>query len=147
MPASQAPQTADVTMPAGVSRHLVVLLSALWLVWTLALTLAAPLDNEATAQAGYSASWQSLPEQTEPILLQAQSERSSPQLFLHAKQQVVYVLVAEPVLLLLLLLRLLALLLPVILVLAWFIRAGPRRSFRLALWRDGNLCCKRQLYH
>ncbi len=82
MPASQAPQTADVTMLAGVSRHLVVLLSALWLVWTLALTLAAPLDNEATAQAGYSASWQSLPEQTEPILLQAQSERSSPQLFL-----------------------------------------------------------------
>lgn len=78
------------------------------------------------------------------MLLLAQSERSSPQLFLHAKQQPVYELVAAPVLLLL---RMLALLLPVVLVVAWFIRAGPRRSFRLALWRDANLCCKQQLYH
>lgn len=88
--------------------------------------------------------WQSAPDQAEPILLQTQSERSSPQLFLHPKQQPLYVLFAEPVLLLL---RLLALLLPVVLVLAWFIRAGPRRSFRLGLWRDANLCCKSQLYH
>ena len=35
------------------------------------------------------------------MLLQAQSERSSPQLFLHPKQQPLYVLIAEPVLLLL----------------------------------------------
>ncbi len=88
--------------------------------------------------------WQSAPDQAEPILLQAQSERSSPQLFLHPKQQPLYVLIAEPVLLLL---RLLALLMPVVLVLAWFIRAGPRRSFRLGLWRETNLCCKSQLYH
>jgi hypothetical protein len=131
-------------MPTGVTRQLVVLLSALWLVWILALTLAAPLGPEVTTQPAQITLWQSLPDQTEPMLLQAQSERSSPQLFLHAKQQPVYVLVAEPVLLLL---RLLALLLPVVLVAAWFIRAGPRRSFRLALWRDANLCCKRQLYH
>lgn len=78
------------------------------------------------------------------MLLQAQNERSSAYLFLHAKQQPVYELVAEPVLLML---RVLALLLPVVSVLAWFIRAGPRRSFRLGLWRDANLCCKQQLYH
>lgn len=121
-----------------------MLLSVLWLVWLLALTLAAPLGPEVTTQPAQITLWQSLPDQPEPMLLQTQSERSSPQLFLHAKQQAVYVLVAEPVLLLL---RLLALLLPVVLVAAWFIRAGPRRSFRLALWRDANLCCKRQLYH
>lgn len=78
------------------------------------------------------------------MLLQTQPERSSAQLFLHPKQQPLYVLVAEPVLLML---WVLALLLPVVSVLAWFIRAGPRRSFRLALWRDANLCSKQQLYH
>ncbi len=121
-----------------------MLLTALWLVWVLALTLGAAALPDVPAQPAYQPSWQSLPDQTEPILLQAQSERSSPQLFLHAKQQPVYVLVAEPVLLLL---RLLALFMPVVLLLAWFIRAGPRRSFRLALWREANLCCKSQLYH
>ncbi len=130
-------------MPTGVARQLVVLLSAFWLVWILALTLAAPLETAVTSEP-VTTLWHSAAEQTEPMLLQAQSERSRAQLFLHAKQQAVYVLVTEPVVLLL---RLLALLLPVVLVLAWFIRAGPRRSFRLALWRDANLCCKRQLYH
>ncbi len=144
MPVSICPQTAKTTAPTGASRQLAVLLSALWLVWLLALTLTAPAGPEVAAQPVQSALWQSLPDQTDPILLQAQSERSSPQLFLHAKQQALYVLVTEPVVLLL---RLLALFLPVVLVVAWFIRAGPRRSFRLALWRDANLCCKRQLYH
>lgn len=144
MPVSPRPQSADTTKPAGVTRQLAVLLSVLWLVWILALTLVAPLGPDVTTQPAQITLWQSLPDQTEPMLLQAQSERSRAQLFLHAKQQAVYVLVAEPVLLLL---RLLALLLPVALVAAWFIRAGPRRSFRLALWRDANLCCKRQLYH
>ncbi len=141
---SPHPQTADETKPAGVIRQLAVLLTALWLVWLLALTLGAAALPDGPAQPAYQPSWQSLSDQTEPILLQAQSERSSPQLFLHAKQQPVYVLVAEPVLLLL---RLLALLMPLVLVVAWFIRAGPRRSFRLGLWRDANLCCKSQLYH
>lgn len=144
MPVSPRPQTVDATKPTGASRQLAVLLSVLWLVWILALTLGAAMEPEATAQPVQITLWQSLPDQTDPILLQAQSERSRAQLFLHAKQQAVYVLVTEPVVLLL---RLLALLLPVVLVLAWFIRAGPRRSFRLALWRDANLCCKRQLYH
>ncbi len=144
MPVSPRPPTAKTTVPTGTSRQLAVLLSTLWLVWVLAVTLGAAAEPDVTAQPVQSALWQSLPDQTEPMLLQAQSERSSPQLFLHAKQQAVYVLVAEPVLLLL---RLLALFMPVVLLLAWFIRAGPRRSFRLALWREANLCCKRQLYH
>ncbi len=103
-----------------------------------------PSGAESPAPSAVASLWQSASDQAEPMLLQAQSERSSPQLFLHAKQQPVYELVAAPVLLLL---RVLALLLPVVSVLAWFIRAGPRRSFRLALWRDANLCSKQQLYH
>ena len=144
MPWLNARQSADKTAPAGVTRQLAVLLSVLWLVWVLALTLGNSAGPVAAAKTPYSTSWQHLPDQTEPMLLQAQNERSSAYLFLHAKQQPVYELVAEPVPLLL---RVLALLLPVESVLAWFIRAGPRRSFRLGLWRDANLCCKQQLYH
>ncbi len=121
-----------------------MLLCALWLVWLLAFVVAPPSGAESPAPSAVATMWQSAPDQAEPILLQAQSERSSPQLFLHPKQQPLYVLIAEPVLLLL---RLLALLMPVVLVVAWFIRAGPRRSFRLGLWRETNLCCKSQLYH
>lgn len=131
-------------LPAGLSRQWVVLLCALWLVWLLAFVVGSPSGEESPAPSAVATVWQSAADQAEPMLLQAQNERSSPQLFLHAKQQPLYVLVAEPVLLLL---RQLVLLLPVVLVLAWFIRAGPRRSFRLGLWRDANLCCKSQLYH
>lgn len=144
MPVSHRPYSEDASLPAGLSRRLAVLFCALCLVWSLAFIVGPPSGAESPAPTVVASLWQSLPDQTEPMLLQAQSERSSPQLFLHAKQQPLYVLVAEPVLLLL---RLLALLLPVVIVAAWFIRAGPRRSFRLALWRDANLCCKRQLYH
>lgn len=83
-------------------------------------------------------------EQAEPISLQNLPERQSAQLFLHPKQQPQFELVFAPKLQLLLTL---ALLLPILVVLAWYIRAGPRRSFRLGLWRDANLCCKSQLYH
>jgi hypothetical protein len=131
-------------LPAGYRRQLAVLFCALSLVWLLAFVVGLPSVAASPAPSAVATVWQSAPDQAEPILLQAQSERSSPQLFLHPKQQPLYVLIAEPVLLLL---RLLALLLPVVLVLAWFIRAGPRRSFRLGLWRDANLCCKSQLYH
>lgn len=144
MPVSPRPPTADATIPTGVIRQWGVLLTALWLVWLLAFVVSLPNGAASTAQPVAASSWQSAADQTESILLQAHCERSSPQLFLHAKQQAVYVLVTAPVMLLL---RLLALFLPVVLVVAWFIRAGPRRSFRLALWRDANLCCKRQLYH
>ena len=130
--------------PAGLSRQWAVLLCALSLVWLLAFVVGPQSGGEAPAPSAVATVWHSAADQAEPMLLQAQSERSSPQLFLHAKQQPLYVLIAEPVLMLL---RLLALLLPVVLVLAWFIRAGPRRSFRLGLWRDANLCCKSQLYH
>ena len=143
MPALHAQQTADATMPACVIRQLAVVLGVVWLVWLFALMLGASVGPAVYAQPGYSASWQTAPDQAEPMLLQTQPERSSAQLFLHPKQQPLYVLVAEPVPLLL---RVLALLLTVVSVLAWFIRAGPRRSFRLGLWRDANLCCKQQLY-
>ncbi|MDZ7870514.1 MAG: hypothetical protein U5L02_15180 [Rheinheimera sp.] len=131
-------------VPVGFGRRMAVWLSTCWLVWLLAAGLGAQTSLGVPAQSVLSAVWQSAPDQADSMVLQAQSERSSPQLFLHAKQQPVYVLVTEPVVLLL---RLLVLLSPVVLVLAWFIRAGPRRSFRLALWRDANLCCKSQLYH
>jgi len=141
---SHRPHSDDAMVPAGLSRQFAVLLCALSLVWLLAFVVAPPSVATSPASSAGATVWQSAADQAEPILLQAQSERSSPQLFLHPKQQPQYVLVAEPVLPLL---RLLALLLPVVLVLAWFIRAGPRRSFRLGLWRDANLCCKSQLYH
>lgn len=143
MPVSQSPYSEDASLPAGLSRQLAVLFCALCLVWSLAFMLGPPSGAESPAPSAVASLWQSLPDQAEPMLPQAQSERSSAQLFLHPKQQPVYELVAAPVLLLL---RVLALLLPVV-VLAWFIRAGPRRSFRLGLWRDANLCCKQQLYH
>lgn len=144
MPVSHRPPSDDARIVAGYRRQCVVLLCALSLVWLLAFVVGPHSGEESPAPSAVATLWQSAADQTEPMLLQAQSERSSPQLFLHAKQQPLYVLIAEPVLLLL---RLLALLLPVVLVLAWFIRAGPRRSFRLGLWRDANLCCKSQLYH
>jgi len=138
------PHSDDAIVPAGLSRQWAVLLCALWLVWLLAFVVAPPSGAESPAPSAVATMWQSAADQAEPILLQAQSERSSPQLFLHPKQQPLYVLIAEPVLLLL---RLLAMLMPLVLVVAWFIRAGPRRSFRLGFWRDANLCCKSQLYH
>lgn len=144
MTLSHRPPSDDARIAVGYRRQWVVLLCALSLVWLLAVVMGTPSGAESPAPSAVATMWQSAPDQAEPILLQAQSERSSPQLFLHPKQQPLYVLIAEPVLLLL---RLLALLLPVVLVLAWFIRAGPRRSFRLGLWRDANLCCKSQLYH
>ncbi len=144
MPVSQHTKPDATWLPAAFCRRLAVLLGACWLVWLLAFTLEPSGGIASLAHPADASGWQQAPAQLEPILLQAQNERASAQLFLHPKQQPLYVLVAEPVLLLL---RQLALLLPVVLVLAWFIRAGPRRSFRLALWRDANLCCKRQLCH
>jgi len=144
MPVSHHPFSENTSLPTGLSRQLAVLFCALCLVWSLAFVVGPPNGAESPAPSAVASLWQSAADQTEPMLLQAQSERSSAQLFLHPKQQPEYELVAEPVLLML---RVLALLLPVILVLAWFIRAGPRRSFRLGLWRDANLCCKQQLYH
>ena len=142
MPVSHRTYSDDASPPAGLSWQLALLFCALCLVWSLAFVVGPSSGAESPAPSAVATLWQSTADQAEPMLLQAQSERSSPQLFLHPKQQPLYVLVAEPVLLLL---RMLALLLPVV-VLAWFIRAGPRRSFRLALWRDANLCCKQQLY-
>ena len=144
MTLSHRPPSDDARIAVGYRRQWVVLLCALSLVWLLAFVVGLPSVAASPAPSAVATMWQSAPDQAEPILLQAQSERSSPQLFLHPKQQPLYVLIAEPVLLLL---RLLALFMPVVLVLAWFIRAGPRRSFRLGLWRDANLCCKSQLYH
>ena len=144
MPDFHRPHSDDAIVPAGASRQWAVLLCALSLVWLLAFVVGTPNSAASVTQPATATFWHSAPDQAEPILLQAQSERSSPQLFLHPKQQPLYVLIAEPVLLLL---RLLALFMPVVLVLAWFIRAGPRRSFRLGLWRETNLCCKSQLYH
>lgn len=144
MPVSQHTKTDATSWPAAFCRQLAMLLGACWLVWLLAFTLAPSGGAAPVAQPADASGWQQAPAELAPILLLAQNERASAQLFLHPKQQPLYVLVAEPVLLLL---RQLALLLPVVLILAWFIRAGPRRSFRLALWRDANLCCKRQLCH
>ena len=144
MTLSDRPHSDDAMLPAGLSRQCAVLLCALGLVWLLAFVVGLPSGAASVAPTTIATVWQSAADQAEPMLLQVQSERSSPQLFLHPKQQPLYVLIAEPVLLLL---RLLALFMPVVLVLAWFIRAGPRRSFRLGLWRDANLCCKSQLYH
>lgn len=144
MPVSHRPYSEDASLPAGLSRQLAVLFCALCLVWSLAFVVGPLSGAESPAPSAVATLWQSAADQAEPMLLQTQSERSSAQFFLHPKQQPLYVLVAEPVLLML---RVLALLLPVAVVLAWFIRAGPRRSFRLGLWRDANLCCKQQLYH
>jgi len=113
------------------------------LVWTLACVLS-PQAAPMTAADGESPKVLLASEQAEPILLQNLPERQSAQLFLHPKQQPQFELVFAPKLQLLLTL---ALLLPILVVLAWYIRAGPRRSFRLGLWRDANLCCKSQLYH
>jgi len=120
-----------------------IVLAIFVLVWS----LAAALSEQATATTSAeikSTSLLLIAEPSELTLLQSLPERQSAQLFLHPKQQPIFELVFAPTLQLLLTL---ALLLPVLVVLAWYIRAGPRRSFRLGLWHDANLCCKSQLYH
>lgn len=125
-------------------RRLGYLLAGICIVWLLAFGLRVQtLADNTTAKAGAPSVVQAAAK-TQLFVLQTQPERSSPQLFLHAKQQPEYQLLAAPVLLLL---HMLALLLPVLVIVAWYIRAGPRRSFRLSLWRDANLTEKRQLYH
>jgi hypothetical protein len=116
-------------------------------IWVLVWSLAAALSEQATATTSAeikSTSLLLIAEPSESILLQSLPERQSAQLFLHPKQQPIFELVFAPTQQALLIL---SLLLPVLVVLAWYIRAGPRRSFRLGLWHDANLCCKNQLYH
>jgi hypothetical protein len=120
-----------------------IVLAIFVLVWSLAAALSEQTTATASAERK-STALLLIAEPSELTLLQSLPERQSAQLFLHPKQQPLFELVFAPTLQLLLHL---ALLLPVLVVLAWFIRAGPRRSFRLGLWHDANLCCKSQLYH
>ncbi len=120
-----------------------IVLAILVLVWSLAAALSGQ-DTVTTSAEIKTSSLLLIAEPAEPISLQNLPERQSAQLFLHPKQQPQFELVFAPKLQLLLTL---ALLLPVLVVIAWYIRAGPRRSFRLGLWRESNLCCKQQLYH
>lgn len=130
-----------------------IMLAMLLLVWALAgvFGLQATVQQVTVQQvtfgisaANQTSQLQLTAEQTEPVLLQSLAERHSAQLFLHPKQQPIFELVFAPTQQALLTL---SLLLPVLVVLAWYIRAGQRRSFRLGLWHDANLCCKSQLYH
>lgn len=129
-----------------------IMLAMLLLVWALAGVFGLQASGEpVTVQqvtfgisaANHANQLQLTAEQTEPVLLQSPAERQSAQSFLHPKQQPIFELAFAPTQQALLTL---SLLLPVLVVLAWYIRAGPRRSFRLGLWHDANLCCKSQLY-
>ncbi len=120
-----------------------MVLTMFLLVWVLA-GVFGPQETVKTEAKGSVGQWLLIAEQSDVVLLQSLPDRQSAQLFLHPKQQPTFELVFAPIQQALLTI---ALLLPVLVVLAWYIRAGPRRSFRLGLWHDANLCCKSQLYH
>ncbi|GAA0678164.1 hypothetical protein [Rheinheimera tangshanensis] len=121
------------------SLHL--LLASFALVWLLAfLHQASEVEPQVSA---YQQLW-TVPADTGEAPLLQQLQRSPALLFLHQKQQADYQLVLEFGKLALMLIPLL---LPLcFLLLLWFIRAGPGRRFRLALWHDANLHKKRLYY-
>lgn len=117
------------------------LLASCALVWLLAFLHSAPVAEQHGPE--YQRLWTAPAEKGEAPLLQ-QLQRSPALLFLHQKQQACYQLVLEFGTLALVLIPLI---LPLcFLLLLWFIRAGPGRRFRLALWHDANLHKKRLYY-
>ncbi|KOO59654.1 hypothetical protein WH43_02515 [Rheinheimera sp. KL1] len=118
-----------------------LLLASCALVWLLAfLHHASEVEPQVSA---YQQLW-TVPADTGEAPLLQQLQRSPALLFLHQKQQADYQLVLEFGKLALMLIPLL---LPLcFLFLLWFIRAGPGRRFRLALWHDANLHKKRLYY-
>lgn len=122
-------------------RFIQLLLASCALVWLLAFLHTEP--QVASHGPGYQKLW-TVPADTGEAPLLQQLQRSPALLFLHQKQQADYQLVLEFGKLALMLIPLL---LPLcFLLLLWFIRAGPGRRFRLALWHDANLHKKRLFY-
>lgn len=125
----------------GLFRFIQLLLASCALVWLLAFLHTEP--QVASQGPGYQKLW-TVPADTGEAPLPQQLQRSPALLFLHQKQQADYQLVLEFGKLALMLIPLL---LPLcFLLLLWFIRAGPGRRFRLALWHDANLHKKRLFY-
>ncbi|EGM79548.1 hypothetical protein Rhein_0006 [Rheinheimera sp. A13L] len=122
-------------------RTAALLLAGVALVWLLAFLHTTSIVERHGPD--YQQLWTVAADTGEAPLLQ-QLQRSPALLFLHQKQQADYQLVLEFGKLVL---ALIPLILPLsFLLLLWFIRAGPGRRFRLALWHDANLHKKRLYY-